>query len=573
MRTRLSLISLVLLGFLSKAQEFPPKGENEAWTYHQIIASYQALAEIYPNALYLEAGTTDAGRPLSLFLIQAEPFVGDLSLSERANGKLTTLINNGIHPGESCGMDASLIWAKEILANGGPESGQLIAIIPVYNIGGSLQAKPHTRANQNGPEEQGFRGNARNLDLNRDFIKGDALNTFSFWAIYQALKPQIFVDTHTSNGADYPYTLSLIATQADKLAPSLADFQQDIMLPELYEGMEDTWEMIPYVNVFGRTPNNGYAAFLETPRYASGYTALFHSLGFITEAHMFKPYADRVAATTEFLRVLQDFVIRHKEGIQLAYEQAIAWESVADEFPVAWQLDSSIVEALDFKSFDYSYEDSPLGDYKRLRYNRDKIIPLVIDYYPSYKASRKSSLPEYYVLPCAWPEVATRLQYHGIEFERLSEDTVIEVESLYLKAWEHSSRPYEGHFRTEIKSYVRQKQKRLFYAGDILIPTNKANRYFLASVLDPMSVDSYLSWGFFDIIFQQKEHFSPYIFEDEAIAMLEREPSLKVEFEIWKKENPGLQKNSWAVLSFFYERSEYYEDSHLRYPIAEIRRP
>lgn len=566
-----SLLGFAVLAFTASAQVLPSKEANEAWTYDQIIRSYQRLDSLYSNALYLEVGPSDCGRPLSLFLIQKEAFGSETGLSQLARGKQVSLINNGIHPGESCGMDASLQWANELLEAGGAAEGQLIAIIPVYNIGGSLQARPHTRANQNGPHLQGFRGNASNLDLNRDFIKADALNTFSFWAIYQALRPQIFVDTHTSNGADYPYTMTLIATQKDKLAPALVSFQQETMLPYLYQNMEAAWPMVPYVNVFGRTPNGGYAAFLETPRYASGYTALFHSLGFITEAHMFKPYPDRVAATLAFLRVLQSFSEKHQAAILKAYADAKAWEKSSTEFPVRWELDSTDHEKLSFNAFAASYEKSPLGNYQRLRYDRSKQEQLEIDYYPSYRASQMAKLPRYYVVPQAWREVIQRLQYHNVQMQALAQDTSIGVTSTYLKNWEHSNGPYEGHFRTEVKEVEQRQQERRFYAGDYLISANQENAYFLASVLDARSVDSYLSWGFFDIIFQQKEYFSPYIFEDQAIEMLAQDEELARDFKAWQEANPEQVGNAWAVLSFIYRRSEYYESEHLRYPIAEIR--
>ncbi|MGB0979831.1 MAG: hypothetical protein ACPGVV_10570, partial [Croceimicrobium sp.] len=423
----------VFLSSTILAQSLPEKSANEAWSYEELIASYKQLDQNYLNANFIEVGPTDAGPDLSLFLIQKEPFNSGLSLSELAEGKLVTLINNGIHPGESCGMDASLLFAKEVLEAGGPEAGQLIAIIPVYNIGGSLQRRPNTRANQNGPVEQGFRGNASNRDLNRDFIKADALNTFSFWALYQQLRPHIFIDTHTSNGADYPYTISLIASQKDKLAPPLARFLEEEMAPALYKGMAKNWPMIPYVNVFGRTPNDGYAAFMDLPRYASGYTALFHSLGFITEAHMFKPYPDRVAATFEFLNQSLSFAELEESAIKEAFKAAQAWELEADAFPVAWTLDSTDQRKLPFNSYDYSYTKSSLGNYQRLQYDRTKEIALEIDYYPSYRAKAMAAKPKYYVIPQAWRDVILRLQYHNIQMTALDRDTIIQVESTYLK--------------------------------------------------------------------------------------------------------------------------------------------
>ncbi len=569
-RRTLSLLIFIALGLDTAAQILPAKGSDEAWSYDQIIKTYKKLDSLYSNAVLLDLGPTDAGRSLSLFLMQSAPLPEEFTLQEIADNKLVTLINNGIHPGESCGMDASLQWSQEVLSKGGPSEGQLIAIIPVYNIGGSLNRRPESRANQNGPALQGFRGNASNLDLNRDFIKADALNTTSFWAIYQSLKPAIFIDTHTSNGADYPYTLTLIASQKDKLAPPLGDFQSKVMVPYLFENMQANWPLIPYVNVFGRPPNKGYAAFLDLPRFASGYTALFHSLSFITEAHMFKPYKDRVAATYEFFQVVSKFAEEKRTAILEARKLSLKWEKETRQFPIQWELDSTDVQQIPFLAYSYQYEESELGNYQRLKYNRAQVLPMAMDYYPSYYTKSTAILPKYYVIPQAWHEVLRRLSYHQIKMQRLERDTLISVESIYLKDWEHGSRPYEGHFRTEIKKVERIQQKRLFLEGDYLVYTDGPNPYFLATVLDPMAIDSYLSWGFFNPIFQQKEYFSPYVFEDRAMEMLKSDPQLAKEFEQWKADNPQLLSNPYVVLSFFYRKSSFYEDEHLRYPVAEI---
>ncbi|MDR9373789.1 MAG: hypothetical protein RI565_02890, partial [Schleiferiaceae bacterium] len=235
-------------------------------TYQKLIAQYQDLAAAHPEAQLRQVGPTDAGRPLSLFVMGGAPLSGEPRLETLARDKTVLLINNGIHPGEPCGINAALQYAQQWLKRGLPPD-LLVAIIPVYNVGGALNRGPYSRANQRGPAAHGFRGNARNLDLNRDFIKADARNTLSFYRLFHALEPHLFVDTHTSNGADYRYTMTLISTQADKLMPAQRQLLYQKLRPALYQDMENRgWPMIPYVNVFGRTPQKGYAAFLETPR-------------------------------------------------------------------------------------------------------------------------------------------------------------------------------------------------------------------------------------------------------------------------------------------------------------------
>ncbi len=302
----LILVGISQLLFSQSHSEGGPE-HNQTPTYSQIISAYQHLSDNFANAVLIEAGISDCGRPLHLFLM-GKNLNPELSIQDMARDKTILLINNGIHPGESAGIDASIRYAEDMLEQG-INHDLLVAIIPVYNIGGALQRGKYHRANQNGPEYHGFRGNARNLDLNRDFIKADALNTRSFYAIFHALQPHIFVDTHTSNGADYQYTISLIATQKDKLNPVLADYMTRNIEPFLYNSMaEVNWKMTPYVNVFGRVPDDGFTAFLETPRFASGYTSLFNCIGFITETHMLKPYVDRVDATYSFLKIITKYM-------------------------------------------------------------------------------------------------------------------------------------------------------------------------------------------------------------------------------------------------------------------------
>ena len=145
----------------------------------------------------------------------------------------------------------------------------VVCIIPIYNVDGALNRGSFSRANQNGPEEYGFRGNARNLDLNRDFIKCDAENTKSFIKIFREWQPEVFVDTHISDGADYQYTMTVIPTQQSKLHPALTGYVNKDLLPVLHAEMKNkNFEFCPYVETMKQIPDDGISAFLETPRFA-----------------------------------------------------------------------------------------------------------------------------------------------------------------------------------------------------------------------------------------------------------------------------------------------------------------
>jgi hypothetical protein len=149
------------------------------------------------------------------------------------------LINNGIHPGEPDGIDATMMLMRD-LALGKIKIPQntKVAAIEAYNISGMMRRGKFSRANQNGPEEYGFRGNARNFDLNRDFIKNDTENAKAFQEIFHWLEPIYFIDNHVSNGADYQYTFTYISTNKERLGSSLGTYFHKEMQPKLIENLE-----------------------------------------------------------------------------------------------------------------------------------------------------------------------------------------------------------------------------------------------------------------------------------------------------------------------------------------------
>lgn len=275
---------------------------SETPTYPQIIQWWSALSKNAPNIQMKVMGMTDAGMPLHLVTISGDKEFG--YNQNHKKGKVVILINNGIHPGEPDGIDASMLLARDIVTHKLTlPSNIVLAIIPVYNIGGCLDRSSDYRVDQNGPDEFGFRGNSQNLDLNRDFIKCDSREAISFAEIFHLVDPDIFVDNHVSNGADYQHVMTLIATQHDKLGGAMGTYLNEVFEPALYASMKlKGLDLIPYVNAFGDKPENGWPQFMDWPRYGSGYAALWSTFSFIPESHMLKPY-DQSAC---YLRIDED---------------------------------------------------------------------------------------------------------------------------------------------------------------------------------------------------------------------------------------------------------------------------
>lgn len=209
---------------------FEKSDGQETATYEEVIQYYRDLANTYPEISIQAIGETDSGKPLHIVTLNMKS-TGANFKSLRADNRIV-LINNGIHPGEPDGIDATMLLYRNMVSGKieAPKHTVLVTI-PIYNIGGSLNRNSTTRTNQNGPKAYGFRGNARNYDLNRDFIKSDTKNARTFAEIFHLVQPDVFIDNHVSNGADYQYTLTHLFTQHNKLGGDLGKFIHTQMMP------------------------------------------------------------------------------------------------------------------------------------------------------------------------------------------------------------------------------------------------------------------------------------------------------------------------------------------------------
>src|SRR4030095_2410533 len=388
---KFSFFVLLLTISFSRSQEpLTPfeKDKLTSTTYDECISFYKQLDENSEYVKMFESGETDIGRPLHTVIISKDKYFTPEEAHN--NDKVVLFINNGIHPGEPDGVDACMMFARE-LARGNSFTNfdvpaysllknVVIVIIPIYNVDGSLNRNNFTRANQVGPKEYGFRANSENRDLNRDFIKCDTKNARSFVKIFQKWKPELFVDTHTSDGADYKYIMTYIATQHNKLQEPLADYMLSVMIPWLTNQMKTgKFEMSPYVYPLKSTPDSGIVEFPETPRYSTGYASLFNTTGFVTETHMLKTHEQRVSSQLQFLISILKFTNEQFKTIIENKKQADENAKNKTEFTVSWQLDSSYSTPVMFKGYEAKYKPSVISGLDRLYYDRaspyEKPIP------------------------------------------------------------------------------------------------------------------------------------------------------------------------------------------------------
>ncbi|MBA4154799.1 M14 family metallopeptidase [Flavobacterium sp.] len=565
--------SLFLACFISFSQNksfiltpFEKGNGNQSTTYEECISFYQNLANNYSSIQILEKGKTDSGKSLHIVVF-----------SENKNfdfdqDKAIVLVNNGIHPGEPDGIDASMMLLRDLATSKiKVPKNTLVVVIPVYNIDGMLNRNSSSRANQNGPETYGFRGNGRNYDLNRDFIKSDTKNSRSFQELFTSINPDVFLDNHVSNGADYQYTFTCIATQHERLGTTLGNYFTNEFFPDIVKSMnQKKIDVVPYVNVHSTTPDQGYEQFTDTPRYATGYSSLFNTLGFVPETHMLKSFKERVKVTYEFMISVINYTDANWDKIKKIRMESYNDYQQGTNYPIDWAIDSTKVSYIDFKGFEGLKKPSDISGKDRLYYDRSKPFTKKIPFYGNYKPTKFITIPKSYIIPQSQWQIIDLLKLNKMQFTLIQKDTLIEVETYKIDNYQTSKSPYEGHYVHYNTKISKSNKKVKFNSGDYIFFSNQTGVKYLLETLEPEAVDSYFNWNFFDTILQQKEWYSAYVFEDLATDILKQNPILKENFKKKKMEEPKFAESGSAQLDWIYRNSIYFESSYLTYPVYRV---
>ena len=541
-------------------------------TWEQTIARYQELDRFHTGAHLIEIGKDDDGSPIHLFVITDGSPLDPKAI--RAQGKSILWITNDIHPGEPDGVDASLMLAQALLEDDyliGLTVHTVVCIVPMYNVSGARQRERPSRPDQDGPIEHGIRSNAKNLDLNRDFIKMDAENTHGMVRALADWDPDVYFETHVSDGADHQYVMELVMTQKDKLDPTLATFMTGTVVPGLYEWMDRKGQlMCPYFETVKDAPDSGLVEFHDAPRYSTGYNALFDRIGILAESHMLKPYADRVNATFQLMLATLAVMDQHPEELRTARTKAKEATSGSASFGLNWQLDTAHVEQLPFKGYAFSMTPSLVSGLPQVKYDRSRPMDLLVPWYGRYVPTLTVKKPQAYLVPRAWKEVVERLAGNGVLINDPMPWEVDSVEVAHVGTMEPARSPFEGHYvHRNVKcdwSRMRLEDAEPY----VIVPMGYPTDRFVMSVLEPECSDSYFAWNFFDAILQQKEGFNDYSFDAMAADLLAKDEALRNAFHEKRANDPEFAADAWGQLNFIFQRSSWSEAAYRRYPVLRL---
>ncbi|MFH1745695.1 MAG: M14 family metallopeptidase [Planctomycetota bacterium] len=549
----------------------------ETGRYPEIVDFCQRLAAASPYAHYTSFGVSGEGRALPLLILSRNrAFTPDAA---HADGKLIVLLQNCIHPGECAGKDASLELARDILITG-THAALLdhvnLLIMPIFSPDGHERFSPYSRINQNGPQEMGWRVTATNLNLNRDYVKADAVEMQHWLRCWTQWQPDLFFDNHTTNGSDHQYDLLYGATLHADAHPAVAAWMKDDLLPAILpEIVTDGHLIMPYGGPRDRSdPSQGINVWTgSTPRFSTGYAAICNRPAFIIEAHAHKTYRQRVRATYSIMLHTLAELNAHPRELRRIIQQADA-DSIAnrgandDGQVVLSQTATDESEPFVYKAVKLKVRDSDITGGRVIEYS-DQPLDVQTRIYQNTRIERTITPPAAYLVPPQWAAVIKRLELQGIDFYRLSRPATLTVETYQFEDIKFATGPYEGRFRPSYKTVV-QTETRDYPVGTVVVPLAQPRAKVVVHLLEPQAPDSLVSWGFFNSIFEQKEYAETYAMEPIAQQMLAADPALKAEFEQRLRADETFAENPHQRLNFFYRRSPYWDPVLNCYPVARL---
>ena len=543
--------------------------------YSETVEYSRKLDKSSDLIIYKSFGKSGEGRDLPLLIAaDGKTFTPDAA---RKKGKAVVLIQACIHAGESDGKDAGLALLRDIAITKTRLSlleSVVILYVPIYNVDGHELFSAHNRINQVGPDEMGFRGTSANLNLNRDYMKADAPETRAFLKLWNDWKPDFFIDSHVTDGADFRYNITYEFAHFEEVSPFIKNWMNEIFEKKVVPKVEKEGNLLThYLEFNGREVSSGVTTFIATPRFATGYAALRNRGGLLIESHSLKSYKSRVRGTYDvFWKTLEEINL-NKESLFEANRKADAETierariySANNKFPLRFEFTEKSVP-FDFKGVEYRMEDSEISGAKRIVYGT-KPLNVTIPKFDDVRVSASVAPPLYYIIPPQWQKVIEVLEAHGARFQRIAKPLKIEVESYRLTEPKWSPASFESRLPMSYKTNPL-KETREFPANSVVVPLDQETANVVVHLLEPQSGDSFAAWGFFNAIFEQKEYFSDYIMEPIAREMLAKDADLRREFEERLKDE-NFRKSAGARLRFFYERSPYFDKRIGLYPVGRI---
>ncbi len=540
-------------------------GLTRSPSYDETVAWLRKLVAAAPELEMVSLGRSPEGRDIWMVIASRERRFTPEAL--RASGKPTLFVQAGIHSGEIDGKDAGMMLLRDMTVRGTQkqvlERANLL-FVPIFSVDGHERASRFSRINQRGPEVSGWRTTSQNLNLNRDYTKADTPEMRAMIAALRRWEPDLYLDIHVTDGADYQYDITYGYNGEDVWSPAIARWLAGVYEPAVDAALTE-WGHIPGPLIFGVDDSlrQGIVGWVAPPRYSHGYGDARHIPSVLYENHSFKPFRQRVLGTYVALVASMEVLGREAESIRKATAEDRARR--AEVVPLEWTTADTPSGTVEFRGIEARERRSPITgglitEWTGRPYTRE------VPFWPAEVAS-SARRPKAYWIPPAWTDVIEQLDVHGIRYERTSEPVTREFEMYRLDNASIGNQPFEGHVLADAEPRpVRRSWT--FPANSVRVPTDQPLGILAMLLLEPASTDSVFTWGLVLEPLSRTEYVEGYVMEPMAARMLELDPELRAEFEQKVREDEAFRQSARRRLEWFYERTPYVDARWRLYPIA-----
>ncbi len=562
---------------LSDFRETAATAETWEWLRRLTVA----CNDMAIRSIGLSAGRRDIG------MVIASRFGFDPH-AVRASGKAIVLVQACIHAGEVDGKDAMLLLLRDLATGRRPQllDETVILFVPILNVDGYAQFGPHRRINQRGPREVGLHTNDQNLNLNRDFAKLDAPESRAIVDLINAWHPDLYIDTHVTDGADYRYDVTFGSTAgASGWSPSIGAWLDSVLLPVGHAALAaEGHEPGPLtLAVNDRDMSAGRFDFRANARFTTGYASLRHLPAILIENHSLKPFRRRVLGLYVLLAAL--IAETGKEVKALRAAVSVDRTLRPDCIPLGWTVQTSDPPtAQPFKGIRSMLATYPISGEAISQWTGeadDTPVAVVPMSTPSASARR----PLAYFVPAHLFDLVMRLEHHGIEVEELTAAQDARVQRLRLPdarvigarhetgivgtaaAQGSESRVSEGRVRVSPGQVHRESLSMTIPQGTFRVALDQPLGDLAAVLLEVESPDSFFQWGFLLSIFEDTAHGEPYVLEPLGEQLLRERPDVAAAFNAALARDAAFAADAEARRRWILARTPYADPRYRVYPI------
>jgi hypothetical protein len=553
-----------------RSPDLVSRAERTGWIHtgdhEEAVRMCRDFAVAYPGRARCEQfGTTPEGRQM-VALVVGSPDAR----------RPVLLIQAGIHAGEIEGKDAGFWLLRDVLdgrAAPGALDATTIVFVPILNPDGHERSGPDNRPNQRGPAEMGFRTNAQNLNLNRDYMKVDTPEIAAVLRLWRRWDPAVYVDLHTTDGAQFEHDVAVMVAprsssdRLQKTASALSD--------RLQERLTELGHLpLPFYPSFvvQDDPASGFDDYEAPPRFSQPYAGARGRIGILVETHSWHTYKQRGLATYHLLQALLERAARDAPSWRDAAREADAAGAAlaGKQVPLAFAAGGA-PRTIEFRGYHYQRRRSSISGATWVTYDEKRPQTWRVPLRSESVATVVATAPRagYLVTAGFASVVAPRLESHDIRFSRMTRALTVEAE--VFRATRVEPQPgFEGRARVTLTG-AWTRERRTVQPGALWIPIAQPRARLAMHLFEPRAPDSLASWGFFNASFEQKEYMEAYVAEEVAREML-KDPEVRAAFDRALKD-PAFAASPERRLEFFYRRHASWDESKDLLPVLRLDAP